>query len=277
MTVQAQAVWPEAVDLGEFTAAWRAWHARHEARLADPHGFLAVTRLHWLTETPPRFGDAPGAWQTGPDGVLVRLVGDEELVIDGAVVRGRHSFGVIPERGGVDASWGDVVIEVAKRGGRDIVRPRHPDTWLRLKFTGTPAYPPHPRWVVTGRYVPFGEPRPTTVGAAVDGLQHVYHAPGRIEFELDGQLLSLTAFPGQDQGSLIVLFTDLTSGVTTYAANRVLQLAPPGPDGRIVLDFNRATNLPCAYTDLATCPLPPPENRLPVAIEAGEKIPDERR
>ena len=54
------------------------------------------------------------------------------------------------------------------------------------KFAGTPSYPPHPRWAVVGRYVPFGEPRPTTVGAAVDGLQHVYDAPGRIEFELDG-------------------------------------------------------------------------------------------
>ena len=117
MTVQDQAAWPEAVDLGEFTAAWRAWHAGHEARLADPHGFLAATSLHWLTETPQRFADAPGAWQTGPDGVLVRLVGDEELVIDGAVVRGRHSFGVIPERDAVNAIWGDVVIEVARRGG----------------------------------------------------------------------------------------------------------------------------------------------------------------
>ena len=111
----------------------------------------------------------------------------------------------------------------------------------------------------------------------MDGLQHVYDAPGRIEFELDGQPLSLTAFPGHSPGSLIVLFTDVTSGVTTYAANRVLELGAPGPDGRVVLDFNRATNLPCAYTDLATCPLPPPENRLSVAIEAGEKIPDERR
>ena len=53
-------------------------------------------------------------------------------------------------------------------------------------------------------------------------------------------------------------------------------LGTPGPDGQSCLDFNRATNLPCAYTDLATCPLPPPENRLPVAIEAGEKIPVER-
>ena len=276
MTAQDQTTPPEVADLGEFTAAWQAWHAGQEARLADPHGFLAITSLHWLTETPQRFDDAPGAWPTGPDGVTVDLADGEELVIDGAAVRGWYSFGTIPERGGVNAGWGDAVIEVAKRGGHYIVRPRHPDAPLRVQFAGTPAYPPHPRWAVTGRYVPFAEPRPTTVGAAVDGLQHVYDAPGRIEFELDGQPLSLTAFPGHGPGSLIVLFTDVTSGVTTYAANRALQLQAPGPDGRVVLDFNRATNLPCAYTDLATCPLPPPENRLPVAIEAGEKIPDER-
>ena len=57
----------------------------------------------------------------------------------------------------------------------------------------------------------------------------------------------------------------------------VPELAAPGPDGPVVLDFNRATNLPCAYTDLATCPLPPAENQLPAAVEADEKIPDERR
>jgi uncharacterized protein len=277
MTVQNEATRPEVADLGEFTADWQAWHARHEAQRADPHGFLAVTSLRWLTEAPGRFDDAPGAWHTGPDGVTVELADGEELVIGGAAVRGRYSFGVIPERGGVSASWGDAVIEVAKRGGHDIVRPRHPDTTLRLRYAGTPAYQPHPHWVVTGRFVPFAELRPTTVGAAVDGLQHVYDAPGQIEFELNGQPLSLTAFPGHGPGGLIVLFTDATSGVTTYAANRVLQLPPPGPDGRVVLDFNRATNLPCAYTDLATCPLPPAENRLPVAIEAGEKIPNERR
>ena len=190
---------------------------------------------------------------------------------------GRHAFGVIPERGSVNAVWRDAIIEVVKRGGHDIVRPRHPDTPLRTAFIGTPAYPPRPRWAVTGRYVPFAEPRPTTVGAAVEGLEHVYDAPGRIEFELDGHFLSLTAFPGQAPGSLIVLFTDGTSGITTYAANRVLQLPPPAADGTVLLDFNRAVNLPCAYTDLATCPLPPEENQLPLAIEAGEKIPYERR
>jgi uncharacterized protein (DUF1684 family) len=276
MTAQDEATRPEVSDPGEFTAAWRAWHAGHEARLADPHGFLAITGLHWLAEMPQRFSDAPGSWHTDRDGVSVALADGEKLVVDGVEVTGRHLFGVIPERGGIKASWGDAVIEVAKRGGYDVVRPRHPDNPLRVQFAGTPAYPPHPRWAVTGRFVQFSEPRPTTVGAAVDGLQHVYDAPGRIEFEIDGQPLSLTAFPGQAPGSLIVLFTDATSGVTTYAANRALQLGEPGPDGEVLLDFNRATNLPCAYTDLATCPLPPPENQLPVAIEAGEKIPGER-
>ena len=165
---------------------------------------------------------------------------------------------------------------MAKRGGHDIVRPRHPDTPLRQEFRGTPAYPPHPRWVVSGRYVAFDQPRPTTVGAAVEGLEHVYDAPGRVEFELDGQSLALTAFDGYEPGSFGVLFTDATSGVTTYAANRYVTVAAPGPDGTVVLDFNRAANLPCAYTDLATCPLPPAENRLPVAIAAGQQIPYER-
>ncbi|MBF6222096.1 DUF1684 domain-containing protein [Nocardia abscessus] len=273
MTAQTAA--PTPTDA--FIADWQDWHRGQEARLADPRGFLAITNLHWLTETPQRFPDAPGSWSADAEGVTVVLDDGEELVIEGTAVRGRYVFGIIPERGGVDAVWGDAVIEVAKRGGHDIVRPRHPSNPLRTAFQGTPAYAPDPRWVVTGRYVPFAQPRPTTVGAAVEGLEHVYDAPGQIEFELDGKPLRLTAFDGKNPGSLTVLFTDETSGVTTYAANRVLHLAPPAADGTVRLDFNRAANLPCAYTDPATCPLPPAENRLPVAIEAGEKIPFERR
>jgi uncharacterized protein (DUF1684 family) len=89
--------------------------------------------------------------------------------------------------------------------------------------------------------------------------------------------LALTAFNGHAPGSLLVLFTDRTSGKTTYVANRSLTIAAPGPDGRVSLDFNRAVNLPCAYTRLATCPLPPAENRLPVPVEAGEQTPTERQ
>jgi len=263
-------------DRDVFARAWADWHRKHEARLADPHGFLAVTALHWLTGTPQRFDGVPGAWSTGPDGVEVVLDPGEELTLDGVPLAGRYSFGVVPERGGVLATYGDTVLEIAKRGGHDILRPRHPDNPLRARFRGTPAYEPDPRWVVPGRYVPFDEPRPTTVGAAVDGLLHVYDAPGRVEFELDEQPLALTAFPGKEPGSLMVLFTDATSGVTTYAAHRSLSLGVPDPDGSVTLDFTRAANLPCAYTDLATCPLPPAENRLPVAVEADERIPYER-
>jgi hypothetical protein len=264
------------LDRASFGKDWLEWHRQHEAVLADRHGFLAITGRHWLSAEPERFADAPGAWSAGAGGVSVVLDEGEELLVDGEPVRGEYSFGVIPERGSVSAVSGDAVIEVAKRGGYDIVRPRHPDHPLRVNFGGTPAYPPDPRWVVPGRYIAFGEPRAVTVGAVVEGLHHVYEAPGLIEFELGGQTLRLTAFNGRAPGSLNVLFTDATSGVTTYPANRSLTVDAPDADGAVTADFNRAVNLPCAYTDFATCPLPPAENRLPVAVEAGEKIPYER-
>ena len=255
---------------------WQRWHAEHERTLAAPHGFLAVTSLNILTETPQRFPDAPGSWRTGPGGVTVQLADGESLVVGGETVTGRHDFGVIGERDGVNAVAGDAVIEVAKRGGFDIVRPRHPDHPLRRDYHGTPAYPPTGKWALTGRFVPFETPCDVRVGAAVEGLEHVYESPGRVEFEALGTPLALTVFNGRSPGSFVALFTDETSGLTTYAANRSLAVDPPAADGAVVLDFNRATNLPCAYTDFATCPLPPAENRLPVAVEAGEKIPYER-
>ena len=265
-----------AADSKAFTRDWQNWHSRQQARLADAHGFLSITSLHWLESTPQRFNDAPGRWSTGREGVRVVLAEGEQLVVDGVAVHGEYGFGVIAERSSLFPASGNAVIEVAKRGGHDILRPRHPRNPLRVEFTGTPTYDPDPRWAVTGRYLPFDKPRPTTVGAAVEGLQHVYDAPGQVLFELEGRSLSLTAFNGHTPGSLMVLFTDATSGVTTYAANRALQVDPPAADGTVRLDFNRAANLPCAYTDLATCPLPPAENRLPIAVEAGEKIPHER-
>ncbi len=84
------------------------------------------------------------------------------------------------------------------------------------------------------------------------------------------------AAPG-DRHGLRVLFTDATSGVTTYPAARSLAVGAPGADGTVVLDFNRAANLPCAFTDFATCPVAPAQNRLRVAIEAGEQDPRQRR
>jgi uncharacterized protein len=259
-----------------FVQEWNEWHQAHEKRLGDPHGFLAVTGLHWLTKEPARFDDAPGEWSTSEHGVRVVLADDESLEINGETVRGEHGFGVIEERASLIARYDNAVVEVAKRGGHDIIRPRHPEHDLVQNFNGTPTFEPDPEWAVPGRYVAFEAPKPVTVGAAVEGLQHVYDAPGEIEFDLRGTPYRLTVFGGSTAESFVILFNDATSGVTTYGANRALAVEAPDEQGRVTLDLNRATNLPCAYTDFATCPLPPAENRLPIAIEAGEKIPYER-
>jgi uncharacterized protein (DUF1684 family) len=274
-TVQAQTDQP--ADTATFAAEWEAWHHTHEKNRADPHGFLAVTSLNWLDETPTRYPDAPGEWSTSAAGPVLALDPGEEVVIDGRTVTGRYEFGVIPERGGVTVRAGDAEIEVARRGGSDLVRPRHPSHPTLVDYPGTPVYPPNRQWVAEGVFAPFDEPKPVTVGSVSEGLEHVYDSPGVVEFELRGETFSLTAFNGPTPGSLFVLFTDATSGKTTYAANRSLQIAAPDASGRVTLDFNRATNLPCAYTEFATCPLPPAENRLAIGIEAGEKIPLPRR
>lgn len=269
-----------ATSAGAFAAEWAAWHAGHERQRAAPHGFLAVTHLHWLDATPARLDGAPGTWSVADDAVRLVLGAGERALRDGQELNPDGSgatvvFAPIPERGGLELVSGDTVIELAKRGGVYIVRPRHPGNGLRTGYRGTPAFAPDPEYSVAGIFTPFAEPRRTTVGAAVEGIQHVYEAPGELHFRLGGQDLVLTAFNGHSPGTLSVLFTDATSGRTTYAANRSLSIAAPGPDGTVTLDFNRAVNLPCAYTDLATCPLPPAENRLPVAVEAGEQIPFE--
>lgn len=259
-----------------FVGEWEDWHRAHETRRADPHGFLAVTGLFWLQDAPAPLPGIPGVWSTGADGPVVELTDDEFLSIDGVPTTGRHAFGPLAERGGVTVGFDAGVIEVARRGGRDIVRPRRGDQPFLTAYEGTPAYAPDAQWRIDARFVPFDAPRPFEVGAAVDGLTHVYESPGVLEFTRDGQTHRLVAFPGHGAGDLLVLFTDATSGVTTYAANRSLTVPAPDASGNTTIDFTRAVNLPCAYTDFATCPLPPAENRLPFAVEAGEQTPRAR-
>lgn len=259
-----------------FTADWRRWHEDHERRRADPGGFLAVTGLYWITEQTRRLPEVPGSWRLGDSGPVVELDEDENLRFDGTELRGIHEWAEIAERDGIIAEYDGGLLEIARRGGRFILRPRRGDHAFLGRYSGTPAYEPDLEWRKEALYRPFDAPRPTEVGAAVDGLAHVYDAPGVLEFTVGDEFHRLTAFPGRAPGELFVLFTDDTSGVTTYAANRSLQVATPDGEGRTVLDFNRAVNLPCAYTDFATCPLPPRENHLPFAVTAGEKSPEER-
>lgn len=268
-------VGPGGVDRAQFNRDWEAWHVEHEKRRTDGHGFLAVTSLTFLSDEPQAIGGIPGAWSLEDGQAIVDLAEGETLEADGLLLQGPrlHRFPCIAERDGVSARAGKVLIEIAKRGGFTIVRPRDPDYDYLASYSGTPTYLPNLRWRAEGTFEAFDEPRDVTVGAAVEGLEHVYSSPGKVSFELRGEQFSLTAFNGHEAGSLLVLFTDATSGLTTYAANRALSVSAPDADGRVTVDFNRAVNLPCAYTVFATCPLPPAENRLPVGIEAGEKTP----
>ena len=122
-----------------------------------------------------------------------------------------------------------------------------------------------------GRFEPFASPR-TVDHPTVLGTTQRAELPGVVVFTLAGQTLRLTPMlqHGPRGDELLFVFRDRSSGGETYAGGRFL-VAAPAVDGLVLLDFNRAHNPPCAFTPYATCPLPLPENRLPVAIAAGEQ------
>jgi uncharacterized protein (DUF1684 family) len=259
----------------EFVADWQSWKTDRERELADPHGWLTIVSLNWLTESPQHYPDVPGRWWQDADAAYLDPDG-ADLSYQGAPVTEVTRFELVNSGPGVRVVAGDVEIEVARRTGY-LIRVRDPKAEVRAAFHGVPSYAPDPAWVVTATYEPFDEPRPTTVGAVVEGLSHVYVAPGIVRFTHDGTEHTLTAFNGKQPGTFMILFTDETSGKTTYGANRNIGFAGPDAGGTVRLDFNRAVNLPCAFTDLATCPLPPAGNHLPFEVTAGELLPYERQ
>ena len=148
--------------MDDFLARWQEWHARREERLTAPDGFLTITALHWLDDRPRRFAELPGEWCQVADGVEVRLADGERLDVDGRRLTGRHVFTGL-DADGVRAVHGDVVVEVAVRGGSAMLRPRRPDHELRLDHAPTPTYPPSRRWVLPARFLPYDESRPLPV------------------------------------------------------------------------------------------------------------------
>ena len=243
-----------------FEAEWNDWHRERERYYGDPLGWVALTGLYWLTNDFETIADLPGKWRADADAVYVEGIDGVERLepAEGAP--------------GLLVADGDRRIEVIRRTGSVALRVHDPESPHLQTYSGIPTYPPSENWVVTGRFTPYDEPRTLTTGAVVEGLEHHHTAAGVVDFELAGVATRLVAFTGRD-GGLGVMFTDATSGVTTYPACRSLSLPNPATDGTVTLDFNRAANLPCAFTDYATCPVAPAENRLTIPVEAGEKNP----
>lgn len=144
------------------------------------------------------------------------------------------------------------------------------------EFNNLPYFPIDPGYRVAARFVVNAEPHLFAIQTST-GEERVYVRVGRLEFELGGKDLTLMAYQSQDEvrrqgkgGHLFVPFTDETSGNTSYGGGRYLDIDWPEGETTII-DFNLAYNPYCAYNHNYSCPIPPPENRLPVAIQAGEK------
>ena len=158
---------------------------------------------------------------------------------------------------------------VIERGGRLALRVKHADAESRLQFTGLEYWPGGRDWQVAARFVPHAAGKTLPIANIIGTTDEVPN-PGAVEFERGGKTYRLEALD-QGEGTLFLVFADRTNGRGSYGAGRFIDAPKPDAQGRVLIDFNQSYNPPCAFTAFATCPLPPPENRLDLAVEAGER------
>jgi uncharacterized protein (DUF1684 family) len=237
------------------------WIESRNTSWRNPTGFLAVTSMNWLDETPQTFTDFSGSWHA---------IGHEVFSFGFEGAAGQSW--VVEEGGEVMVAMADGVLELASRGGRIILRPRNRNSEALTRFSGVDVFDYGQKFVVSATLIE--EPRNVGVSSAAGELGNNYDSPGCLVFDLGGEQYSLTAFGKASADSLWIIFRDATSGVSTYATGRSVSAVKDGE--RWIIDFNRSSNFPCSYTDFATCPLAPRENHIDAVIAAGEKTPDFR-
>jgi uncharacterized protein (DUF1684 family) len=261
------------------------WHEARIARLTAPDGWLSLVGLDWLQPGTNRLGSttdndivlakAPahlGTITWAEDGTLsISLDKDSGATIDGkaetnaVLVDDSHAAPTT-------IAFGSVNFIVIDRGGRKGLRVRDSEAETRTRFAGIERFPIDPAWRIVADWQPLDPPFQLATGTVIGTIEN-YPAPGKAVFEREGQrfeLYPVIEVPGDTQ--LFLIFADATSGKETYGAARFLYADMPR-DGKIVLDFNKAYNPPCAFTPYATCPLAPPENRLALRVAAGELTP----
>ncbi|WP_062537963.1 DUF1684 domain-containing protein [Mizugakiibacter sediminis] len=259
------------------------WRTQRLARLTAPDGWLSLIGLHWLKPGANTVGSAAdsdvvlskgpahlGTITWGADGkVRIALAEGSGALIDGKPLASAELLD-----DGHDAptrvSFGTASFYLIDREGRKGLRVKDPEAPTRTHFLGLDDFPVDPSWRIEAKWIPF-EPARTLEIPTVIGTVEKYPVPGKAVFERDGrtyEILPVIEVPGDKE--LFVIFADRTSGKETYGAARFLYTPMP-KDGRLVIDFNKAYNPPCAFTPYATCPLAPPENRLDLRVTAGEK------
>jgi len=284
-----------ATDPGS-AATWRAglltWRADLARELQQPNGWLTLIGLEWLKPGDNTFGSAPGNRLVvkAPTAAYLGVVQlndkslqllpphggyPKALLVDGKVPEDPQPLGSDDSEHPSKITTGTVTITIIHRGERYALRIKDSKAPARMQFHGLKWYPPNEAYRVQARWIPYNPPRqvaiPTILGTEVKS-----DVPGAAEFILDGKTLRLEPIlESPDDKELFFILRDTTSTTETYGAGRFLYT--PLPDhgltqpGVVMLDFNRAQNPPCAYTPYATCPLPPPQNRLPIPIPAGQQ------
>ncbi|MEW5870573.1 MAG: DUF1684 domain-containing protein [Chloroflexota bacterium] len=259
----------------------QAWRRQYAENLASPDGWLAVSGLFWLQEGENLFGSDPSSQITLPEGsapaqagvftlregqVTLQCAKGVQMTLNDQPITKTEI--ALSEYG--SSEWivlNDLKISVIQRGTRLGVRIFDKNNPSLKYFVYLRWFPVQEPYRIQARFVSHSEPVSIqTVNVLGDPLE--MNCPGYAEFELQGETCRLSPIE-TDDGRLWFMFLDATSGKETYSGGRYMTSTAP-EEGLVTLDFNKAHNPPCAYTDFATCPLPPPNNHLPVVIKAGE-------
>jgi hypothetical protein len=269
---------------GDYQVGIEKWRQDRETRLKSETGWLTVVGLFWLKEGTNRFGSDPAGNIVLP-AAAPPVAGDFELHGDKIVVKVQSGATVTsageavtememkPDSAGEPTvlALGDFSMFVIERGGKYAIRVKDKNSRMRKDFTGLKWFPVKPEYRITAHFTEYEPAKPISIPNVL-GQKEDLPSPGYVTFTLGHKKLRLEpVLEDPDAKELFFIFRDLTSSQTTYPSGRFLYADLP-LEGKVVLDFNKAYNPPCAFTPYATCPLPPPQNRLPLRIEAGEKF-----
>jgi uncharacterized protein (DUF1684 family) len=259
------------------------WHQKRWDELKSETGWLTLIGLFWLKEGDNKIGSDPANDLVLPKAVAKAYLGTFSLK-NGAVRFQTNEPGFIADNQAVTTldlktdeenhptilHFNSLTFQIIKRGDKLGVRIKDSQNSDRLNFKGTEFYPTSVNWRIDAQFEPYNPPKQMPI-TNVLGMESAEASPGAIEFTVDGKDYRLDAITEKDEPRFFMIVADKTSGKETYGAGRYLYVDPPDASGHVVIDFNKAYSPPCAFTKFATCPLPPKQNRMPFAIEAGEK------
>ncbi len=259
------------------------WRAERVKSLTSDTGWLTLVGLLWLRDGDNSFGRAPTNTLVLDNAALADNAGSFQVQDHHVRFTARPGAGITHHGEPVtriemdsDAvgeptvvSSGSLRFFVIERAGKLGVRVRDLANPRRLDFRGLKYFPISPDWRISARFEPYEPARHINI-INILGMEDEALCPGALVFTRNGQESRLdTVLESPTDQRLFVMFQDTTSGRETYGGGRFMYIPMP-VEGLATLDFNEAYNPPCALNDFATCPLPPPQNRLRIRVAAGE-------